>query len=82
MTRCRRAREETHAPALVDQGRDAAREYSLAHEGEGHTEVGSVHARPLASAFLASSIQDVVKQMLLAVGAFAFETASASRGMK
>ena len=67
-----------HAPALVDQGGHAAREHGLAHQGERHTEVGSVHAGPLAGAFLAGGVEDVVDKVLLAAGSFALVPAHES----
>jgi hypothetical protein len=66
-------RSGAHAPALVDQGRQATGKHSLAHESERHAEVGGIHAGPLARAFLPGSVQDVVEQVLVAVCAFAFE---------
>ena len=62
-----------HAPALVDQGRQATGKHGLAHERERHAEVGGVHAGPLAGAFLAGSVQDVVDQVIVAICTFAFE---------
>jgi hypothetical protein len=74
-----RARENRrHQPALVHQRRHAAREHGLAHEGERHAEVGSVHARPLARAFLAGSVEDEVDKVALPVSALALEAAHAS----